>query len=591
MERRQPLHSASAIFDGSLLWKRNSDWLRCQVELVHGALNIYYGDKHVKCVQLDHNTSFHKVNKKSKEGHFRFDITTKIKNKPEILNFETDKHFLREMWWGYIDGLLNKGEVPGNLDLMDDVIFKIQDDIKRNNRTSDYFSLHSDTERSRISNNSRRSSERGSELSDSTSEGCGSGSSRSGMGESVSTFGGGLTVEHKFYRTDPNSSESQVTPSWFIPRCSREKAEKILDRADPMKHGNTLMRESTQHMNFGSYVISKRYASGGTFRFEHFEVKRTWDGYQINVQNETQTNNCLSDVMEHFRVLSGSDTRFLTTNCLKDFGLDLPLYDTNMILKKKKQVKVDPLPEADYPDYETPHPIKIHTSNTVSPATAGLPVANRLPLYSSENQLSKLQDYDRHIALVTKGKPAPTHHYTASDTKAAAVEIENLDMVISNFDESDNHSGSGEYKNIAAFKVKKDNQRPLPPVPCVDKTRGDDYQSIPDHVAPPPPKPADDVCPKLHVNIPSGVRIGRRQTEPVRVLPFLEQNKIAECVKQTNTTKPVQPKAGFAPSSIPVNKDVNSKMTLGQKKPDFQRPLIAKIYSNLVMIKMHQGDP
>lgn len=260
---------------------------------------------------------------------YKFDLHTGKR----LNRFKTKKFSERELWRGYVEGI-TKGAIPKNLDLLDTEIEKMQRDVTffHTGELCDY-----DPRKSITSKESRGDSGMVS-LGPSRVSGSSSSSDTKSMTSRVTSVSGtlnpgGPTVVHRFYN---DHNREQTPPSWFISRCSRELAEKILETANSMNYGNTLMRESTSFLSNGSYVISKVLInkSSGKVEYEHYEVIRMAAGYKIQVKNPHAPMKCLYDVMQYFVSTSGGHTTPLKVNDLKLLGQDTPGYASQIMRRE-----------------------------------------------------------------------------------------------------------------------------------------------------------------------------------------------------------------------------------------------------------------
>ncbi|KAL4228012.1 Src y 2 domains-containing protein [Mactra antiquata] len=331
-----------------------------------------------------------------------------IHGNSRITRFRTKKSTERELWRGYIIGIAT-GHVPPDLDLLEQDLFQIQDDIEEYNDT-----INNPIPSKRQSKCSYQSGKESGVFSigdNSSAVHSSSNSSRSSCSGAASTLsGGGPIQEAKFwtvrlprYRYGQNNrgdysyqydgrlevhmfykdrQKNKTPPSWFVPHCSRELAEKLLEKTNNLDYGNTLMRESKTYLQDGSYVITRIFVNAnGKISYDHYEVIRTVEGYKVNVQNPHSPMKCLHDVLDYYINTSESGSKPIITNDLATLELDTPGYATEIYQRRHSQPKprissgTDVMePEPDYDDAEsevkpstaTPNR-QLYGSNTLSP--------------------------------------------------------------------------------------------------------------------------------------------------------------------------------------------------------------------------------
>ncbi|XP_060563481.1 uncharacterized protein LOC132722900 isoform X6 [Ruditapes philippinarum] len=458
---------------------------------------------------IDSNTEFIKGKGHPSKG-YKFDLNTGTR----LNRFKTKKSTERELWRGYVIGI-SKGDVPNDLDLLDSEVKEIKQNVAafHGSEVVDY-----DPKRSSIASGVSQRSQvsRGKDSGVvslggmSRQSGSSSDDSRSRRSVASTVSGtvdhGGPTVVHKFYN---DHNRDQKPPSWFIPHCSREMAEKVLERAVTENYGNTLMRESTSYLSNGSYVISKINVNkrDGRVEFEHFEVIRTSQGYKVNVQNHHQPMKCLQDVMDYFVGTSGGSTRPLEVNDPTFLAQDTPGYSTQIHFKRPESWKwppqdsrEEPVPDGRHHQYYDNHPSSpppddnrfrnIEGSQTVS---AGI-LRNQRPLPSPGANERKSVGWS---SVINTPPPIPGHSKTfaGSRTRQAPVpsmteltqrsheadQIEKFDTMLSGFE-------SGFERNsvyVNSSSSKKGVTSPVCPIP------------------PPPPPTAHQVPapPRSYVNV------------------------------------------------------------------------------------------
>ncbi|XP_053405738.1 uncharacterized protein LOC123566534 isoform X4 [Mercenaria mercenaria] len=398
---------------------------------------------------LDSNTEF-TVRKGHPTKGFKFDLNTGNR----LNRFKTKKSTERELWRGYVIGI-SKGDVPNDLDLLDSEVRTIRRDVAAFHGAEE---VDYDPKRSSIASGRSQRSQQSSGLSRQSGSSSDDSRSRRSVDSSVSgTINhGGPTVVHKFYN---DHNRDQAPPSWFIPHCSREMGEKLLERAISNNYGNTLMRESTSHLSNGSYVISKININkrDGSVEFEHFEVIRTAQGYKINVENRHLPMKCLKDVMDYFVGTSGGSTRPLQVNDPKVLGQDTPGYSTQILYKRPESWKWPPTDSRDEPvpvgnpQYydqpdSPPHNSRLRNLERSQTVSAGI-LRNQGPLTSPGAAERKSVGWS---SVINTPPPVPDHSKTfaGSRTKPGSVpsmselaqrsneadQIEKFDTMLSGFE-------------------------------------------------------------------------------------------------------------------------------------------------------------
>ncbi|KAH3830174.1 hypothetical protein DPMN_103413 [Dreissena polymorpha] len=319
---------------------------------------------------IDSRSTFKYLGPANDKSGYKFDLFAGKR----LNRFKTRLRSELELWRGYIVGL-SRGAVPKDLDLLPDQVSRIEEDVTLFHvgatRGGKYSppSLGGDSGvipdvSSLAGKHSVFSGGLGpdgvSVRTGVTGRSPGSRSGSGGSGETNSISGGGPTMVHRFY---PDRFADQTPPSWFVKRCSRETAENVLRNADRLGYGNTLMRESTSHINNGSYVISKliRDKRTGVVTFEHYEVIRVAGGYKVHVENEHNPMICLDDVMKYFHQTCGGGTLPLKTNDFRSLQLDAsePNYATKfprrpLSMATQETGLAEPEPDYDRPAFRQP---------------------------------------------------------------------------------------------------------------------------------------------------------------------------------------------------------------------------------------------
>ncbi|XP_060563502.1 uncharacterized protein LOC132722900 isoform X25 [Ruditapes philippinarum] len=507
---------------------------------------------------IDSNTEFIKGKGHPSKG-YKFDLNTGTR----LNRFKTKKSTERELWRGYVIGI-SKGDVPNDLDLLDSEVKEIKQNVAafHGSEVVDY-----DPKRSSIASGVSQRSQvsRGKDSGVvslggmSRQSGSSSDDSRSRRSVASTVSGtvdhGGPTVVHKFYN---DHNRDQKPPSWFIPHCSREMAEKVLERAVTENYGNTLMRESTSYLSNGSYVISKINVNkrDGRVEFEHFEVIRTSQGYKVNVQNHHQPMKCLQDVMDYFVGTSGGSTRPLEVNDPTFLAQDTPGYSTQIHFKRPESWKwppqdsrEEPVPDGRHHQYYDNHPSSpppddnrfrnIEGSQTVS---AGI-LRNQRPLPSPGANERKSVGWS---SVINTPPPIPGHSKTfaGSRTRQAPVpsmteltqrsheadQIEKFDTMLSGFE-------SGFERNsvyVNSSSSKKGVTSPVCPIPPPPPPTA--------HQVPAPPRSYVNVNPasvgraQSFTNAPSQPTSDRRQRLPVQEDDLYDDTVIEQ---QQESEKPI----------------------------------------------------
>ncbi|WAR00957.1 hypothetical protein MAR_025329 [Mya arenaria] len=245
---------------------------------------------------LDKSTTFKYRGPTKDHSGYKFDLFAGGRNN----TFKTVRLSELEQWRGYIIGIVTR-TVPVDLDLLEDQIRRIVVNVRGYNSESDSGYIPD-----------RPGPGGGSTRTEVFAHNRSIGSGDSGKGNSLKLDNNGQVV-HRFHA---DKFGEQTPPSWFVTRCSRAMAETVLRAAERLGYGNTLMRESTTHMNNGSYAISKlvRHKRTNDVQFDHYEVIRVAGGYKLNVENEHEPMTCLTEVTHYFQRMFGLDTELLTTN-------------------------------------------------------------------------------------------------------------------------------------------------------------------------------------------------------------------------------------------------------------------------------------
>lgn len=258
---------------------------------------------------------------------------------------------------------------------------------------------------------------------------------------------------HRFYE----KARDQTPPSWFFSNCSRELAEIILQKGQDF--GNTLMRESTSHMQSGSYVVSKAVwdSRKGRCTYEHYEVMQVAQGYQLNVENEHKPMLYLSEVMAYFVKTTGGSSMPMSTNDLRQLGVDRQA-DYDRILRPPGEPWVWPPPDYDYDDVAVPP----QQHRQVEPSKR----AQTLTPRSSEKKVGFVPK-----TMATRPKSQQPQMPELAGRVQEANQLDELNKIINKYDQQSSttsqppvHSVSG-VETVKPFKSPSISTIPAPPPP------------------------------------------------------------------------------------------------------------------------------
>ncbi|XP_052793424.1 uncharacterized protein LOC128227185 isoform X2 [Mya arenaria] len=341
---------------------------------------IYIFEKTPPCSQnqlgnltLEKGTRFRYIGPTNDHSAYKFDLFAGGR----LNRFKTVRLSELERWRGYIEGIVTR-TVPGDLDLLEDQVRRIEADVRGYYSESDSGYMPDEISVRRGGAGDAISGGLGSGgvsiQTDVTAFSPSSGSGGSGNGYNQKLDNGGPVMVHRF---NPDKFGDQTPPSWFMTRCSRATAETVLQAAERLGYGNTLLRESTTHISTGSYVISKLVRDKQTngVQFDHYEVIRVAGGYQIKVENKHEPMTCLTEVMHYFQRTCGRGTVMLTTNDRRKLQVEAqeePSYVTRFPRPASQVAVQDHVePEPDYDDHGPAPPSWSKGSSSRQPQVEG----------------------------------------------------------------------------------------------------------------------------------------------------------------------------------------------------------------------------
>ncbi|XP_059175433.1 uncharacterized protein LOC131955343 isoform X2 [Physella acuta] len=299
-------------------------------------------DNHIGTIAIGPESRLEKQIGDESSG-YRFNLYTVKK----LNRFKASKFIERELWKAYIDGIAT-GHVPNNIELLPGQIQDVRSSLNEYYQSRRQRPVPDLPSFSDVRNNFFTE---GLDSPNSSASGC---FNTNNDGNYLEPVDPKISKKRLFY-LDPKRKD---TPSWYFSNCTRDQAEKVLQKSSEMGFGNTLMRESSNQMNL---VISKKNV--GKKECSHYMVEKTLLGYKIDVENAHEPMKTLCEVMDFFVKTSGKEaTKPLTCNDLTKLGFPENDYDTKIIRvqpdpdsgEELDVTDIDPYLKGDSPDYLAP---------------------------------------------------------------------------------------------------------------------------------------------------------------------------------------------------------------------------------------------